>query len=77
MGGYIYERCFERDGTLYHHILDPKTGYPAKCDRKSASVVCDRSIDAEGYSTTLLALGHERGTAFAATIPEIRQVIYQ
>lgn len=61
----VYERCFERDGAFYHHILDPKTGFPATTDAAGATVVARRSIDAEGYSTTLLALGIERGIAFA------------
>ena len=61
----VYERCFERDGVFYHHILDPKTGFPVETDAAGATVVARRSIDAEGYSTTLLALGHERGLAFA------------
>ena len=34
-------------------------------DAAGATVVARRSIDAEGYSTTLLALGIERGLAFA------------
>ena len=61
----VYERCFERDGAFYHHILDPKTGFPVETDAAGATVVARRSIDAEGYSTTLLALGIERGIAFA------------
>ena len=61
----VYERCFERDGAFYHHILDPKTGFPVETDAAGATVVARRSIDAEGYSTTLLALGIERGLAFA------------
>lgn len=73
----IYERAFTQDGKAYHHILDPKTGYPVETDCLSASVVCERSIDAEGYSTTLLALGRDRGLEFARTIPEILEVIYQ
>lgn len=67
----VYERCFERDGVFYHHILDPKTGLPAQTDAAGATVIARRSIDAEGYSTTLLALGIERGIAFARQHPAI------
>ena len=67
----VYERCFERDGAFYHHILDPETGYPAETDAAGATVLARRSLDAEGYSTTLLALGIERGRAFARKHPAI------
>lgn len=67
----VYERCFERDGRMYHHILDPRDGYPVRTDAYGATVVARRSIDAEGYSTTLVALGIERGTAFAREYPAI------
>ncbi len=67
----VYERCFERDGRVYHHILDPATGFPVRTDTAGATVVARRSIDAEGYSTTLVALGIERGVAFARSHPAI------
>lgn len=67
----VYERCFTQDGTLYHHILDPETGYPAQTDAAGVTVLARRSIDAEGYSTTLLALGIERGCAFAREHPAV------
>ena len=67
----VYERCFERDGRVYHHILDPATGFPVRTDAAGATVVARRSIDAEGYSTTLVALGIERGIAFARSHPAI------
>lgn len=66
-----YERAFEQDGRLYHHILDPRTGMPADTDLASATVVARRSIDAEGFSTTLLALGSKRAAAYAKERPEI------
>lgn len=67
----VYERCFEHDGVFYHHILNPETGLPAETDAAGATVIARRSLDAEGYSTTLLALGIERGRAFAQSHPAI------
>ncbi len=69
----VYERCFVKDGRLYHHVLDPKRGYPAETDLLSATIVADASQDAEGYSTTMLALGLEQARAFAETHPVIRK----
>ena len=71
-----YERSFMRDGVCYHHILDPKTGMPVPCEAVSASVVAERSIDAEGYSTTLLALGPKRARGFLRRHPEIIQAVF-
>lgn len=68
-----YERAFEKDGTLHHHILDPRTGMPVASPWASVSVVADRSLDAEGFSTTLLVLGLERSRELAKSHPEILQ----
>ncbi len=72
----IYERACMRDGTLYHHVLDPKTGMPIEVEYPAASVVCERSTDAEGFSTTLLALGLDRGRQLATEHPEILQAYF-
>ena len=73
----VYERSFTTaDGRLCHHILDPRTGRPAATDVAGVTVVADRSLDAEGFSTTLLALGLERGLALARRRPEIRQAFF-
>lgn len=66
-----YERAFERDGETYHHILDPETGFPVKTDIAGATVVARTSLDAEGYSTTLLALGRGAARQFVQDHPAI------
>lgn len=56
----IYERYFEQDGKLYHHILDPDTGYPVESDIEGISIICDSSLTGDALSTTCLALGPEQ-----------------
>ncbi len=60
----IYERCFTYNDTLYHHILDPKTGYPVQNTLYQVSVLCPDSETADALSTTLLLLGQKEGMDF-------------
>lgn len=57
----IYERYFERDGVLYHHLLDPSTGYPYNNDLVAVTILSEESTDGDGLSTTCFALGLEEG----------------
>ena len=59
-----YERFFEADGKRYHHILDYRTGYPVKSDLASVSIITNSSIEADGYSTSVYAMGLEEGKKF-------------
>ena len=61
----IYERCFEENGTLYHHILNPQTGYPYDNNLVSVTIISDKSADGDALSTTCFALGLEKGLDFA------------
>lgn len=56
----IYERYFEYDGEIYHHILNPKTGYPQKNNLHSVTVISKNSTDADPLSTTLFLMGEKR-----------------
>lgn len=57
----IYERYFEVNGQIYHHILNPRTGYPFDNDLVSVTIISDLSVDGDGLSTTCFALGLEGG----------------
>jgi thiamine biosynthesis lipoprotein len=70
----IYERTFEHAGRLYHHILDPRTGYPAVTDLLGASIVTTRSLDADGYTTALIVMGLDKALAFVESRADLEAV---
>src|SRR5574344_899434 len=55
----IYERKLETDEKIYHHILDPKTGYPIESDMASISVISDTSLDGEIWTSRLFGKNFE------------------
>ena len=56
-----YERYFELDGKRYHHILDVDTGYPVENGLTSVSILSKDGTDGDALSTTIFALGPEKG----------------
>lgn len=59
-----YERFFEKKGKRYHHILDPKTGYPVMTDLNMATVVGNDDTVCDILSTVCILLGKEQAEAF-------------
>lgn len=57
----IYERSFEQDGVMYHHILNPDTGRPFDNELLAVSIISDSSADGDALSTVCFTLGLEKG----------------
>lgn len=59
-----YEQYFEKDGKRYHHIFNPKNGFPAP-DCQSVTVIADNTLKADALSTGIFVLGPVRGLELA------------
>lgn len=63
-----YQRCFELDGSLYHHILDLSDGMPSRSGLASVTVICEGSARADALATICFLLGAEDGLALINSI---------
>lgn len=70
----VYERYFKKDGRLYHHILDPKSGYPYDNDLLSVTIISDQSADGDALSTVCFSLGLKKGMELIERIPNVQAI---
>jgi thiamine biosynthesis lipoprotein len=70
-----YQRYYEINGTRYHHILDPATGWPAR-HAHSVTVVTHSAFMADYYSTLLFVMTSEKAIELAEATPDL-EVVYQ
>ena len=69
-----YERFFIYDSIRYHHILDPKTGYPAR-DCVSVTIQAPTATEADGLATAVFVLGLNRGLELIERLPDVEGII--
>ena len=60
----IYERGFVLDDVVYHHILDPNTGWSVQNELAGVTIVAKEACTADALSTTVFAMGLEEGSEF-------------
>lgn len=60
----VYERYLEEDGERYHHLLDPKAGYPFDNEIAGVTIVSEKSMDGDALSTLIFSKGLDDGMAF-------------
>ncbi len=59
-----YQRYFEQDGRVYHHIIDPETCVPSESGLVSVTIVCDSGTMADALSTAMFILGEDDALAY-------------
>jgi thiamine biosynthesis lipoprotein len=69
-----YERGFVKDGKRYHHIIDPRTGYPATASR-SVTIWADDAFTADAVDDAVFILGPEKGLALVESLDGVGAVI--
>ena len=71
-----YERYFtDTDGTVYHHILDPETGSPARSGLVSVTVLAKDGVEADALATAFFVMGAEKTKAWLAEHPDVSAVL--
>lgn len=70
-----YQRYFERDGVIYHHIIDKRTGAPAQTDLASVTVLSGDGTSADALATALFMMGKERAIAFDRENEDIKCIL--
>ena len=69
----IYQRYFEENGTIYHHIMNTHTGYPVNNHLVSVSVVCKSSMRADALAKSL-TFGVKKGLRFIENQPGVEAI---
>jgi len=67
----IYERNKEINGKLYHHIINPDTGYPCDNNLFSVTIISKNSVDGDALSTACFVLGIEKGLQLINQLDDI------
>ncbi|MBP9151182.1 MAG: FAD:protein FMN transferase [Flavobacteriales bacterium] len=70
-----YRKFVEINGVKYGHSLNPLTGYPAKTDVLSATIIAEDCMTADALATACMVMGFERAKELIETTEFIEGVL--
>ncbi|PWJ34103.1 FAD:protein FMN transferase [Sediminitomix flava] len=70
-----YRNFYEKDGKKYWHTIDPRTGYPAKSNMISASVITNDCMSADSYATAFMVMGFEEAKALVEKNKDLEAIL--
>jgi thiamine biosynthesis lipoprotein len=71
-----YRKFYIENGKKYAHIIDPYTGYPAKHNLLSATVLADDCMTADAYATAFMVMGLEKSQQFLSEHKELNLEVF-
>ncbi len=70
----IYERYFKKGDKIYHHILNPRTGYPMDTKLLGVTILSKTSLQGDALSTSCLVLGLKDGMQLIESLPDVEAI---
>ena len=71
-----YERFFEKDGKLYHHIISSKLGYPVENELRAVTIISENAMISDILSTSCFVLGGEKSKTLLEKFPEVSAIFF-
>lgn len=70
----IYERYIEKNNKIYHHMINPHTGYPFENNLSSVTIISNNSMICDALSTTTFGLGLEKGMQLVENLDNVEAI---
>ncbi|MEK6194558.1 MAG: FAD:protein FMN transferase, partial [Deltaproteobacteria bacterium] len=70
-----YRNFIEKDGVVYSHIIDPRTGYPIQNGIASVTIIAPDCTMADGLATAIVVMGMEKGKALIEQLPGVEGMV--
>jgi thiamine biosynthesis lipoprotein len=67
-----YRQFFFKEGKRYGHTIDPNSGYPARNEMLSATILAPNAALADAYATACMVMGLQKSIALIESKPELK-----
>ena len=71
-----YKKYYVEEGKKYAHIINPFTGYPAKNNLLSTTVIAENCMTADAYATAFMVMGMDKSKQFLSENKDLHLEVF-